>query len=30
LAITPGEAAARIALRLLSRQHEEGQHHGGA
>jgi glucosamine kinase len=30
LAMTPGEAAARIALRLLSRQHEEGQHHGGA
>jgi hypothetical protein len=29
LAITPGEAAARIALRLLSTPREEG-HHGGA
>jgi N-acetylglucosamine kinase-like BadF-type ATPase len=28
LAITPGEAAARVALRLLSRQHAEGQQHG--
>jgi len=28
LAITPGEAAARVALRLLSRQHAEGQRHG--
>lgn len=28
LAITPGEAAARVALRLLSRQQAEGQHHG--
>ncbi len=30
LAISPGEAAARIALRLLSTSHQEGQHHGGA
>jgi N-acetylglucosamine kinase-like BadF-type ATPase len=30
LAITPGEAAARIALRLLSTPHQEGPHHGGA
>ncbi len=30
LAISPGEAAARIALRLLSTAHEDGQHHGGA
>ena len=29
LAISPGEAAARIALRLLSTSHQEGQHHGG-
>jgi N-acetylglucosamine kinase-like BadF-type ATPase len=30
LAMSPGEAAARIALRLLSTAHEERQHHGGA
>lgn len=30
LAMTPGEAAARIALRLLSAPHEEGEFHGGA
>ena len=30
LAMTPGEAAAHIALRLLSNLHEEGKHDGGA
>jgi len=29
LAISPGEAAARIALRLLLTQNQEGPHHGG-
>ena len=29
LAISPGEAAARIALRLLSTPHQEGPHHDG-